>query len=177
MDNYARLKSNLFFALIASLTLGLAPFVPEPHIVGKIRWIAGGAHGMQMIDYLDLIMHGLPWILLIIFLVKFIKHGRNPIDMDIQTILKDPKTRIIDVREPSEFDRGSLTEAVNMPLSQFDSYIEEIRMMDGPKVLFCRVGSRSAQAIQILNSHDIEDSYNGGGLRQMEYYLIPEYTK
>ena len=32
--------------LLLSLTLGLMPFSPEPHIVGKIRWIMGGAKGM-----------------------------------------------------------------------------------------------------------------------------------
>ena len=28
------------------LTLGLANFYHEPHIIGKIRWVAGGAVGM-----------------------------------------------------------------------------------------------------------------------------------
>lgn len=51
--------------LIASLTLGLAPFTPEPHIIGKIRWVAGGAVGMQPIDWGDLLMHGAPWLWLI----------------------------------------------------------------------------------------------------------------
>lgn len=48
--------------LLASLTLGLAPFVPEPHLVGKLRWVAGGAHGMGTQDWLDLAMHGAPWV-------------------------------------------------------------------------------------------------------------------
>lgn len=51
--------------LILALSLGLAPFVPEPHIVGKLRWIAGGGSGMQLMDYLDLLFHGLPWLLLL----------------------------------------------------------------------------------------------------------------
>lgn len=55
--------------LLLSLTLGLAPFVPEPHIWGKIKWIAGGANGMQLIDWADFAMHGLPWALLIRYLV------------------------------------------------------------------------------------------------------------
>lgn len=57
--------------LIASLTLGLAPFVPEPHIVGKLRWIAGGANGMQLIDWFDFLFHGFPWIFF--FRAMFIK--------------------------------------------------------------------------------------------------------
>ena len=48
-----------------SLTLGLAPFAPEPHIVGKIRWIMGGANGMTLVDWGDFLMHGTPWFLLI----------------------------------------------------------------------------------------------------------------
>jgi hypothetical protein len=35
------LRKNWKLFLIASLTLGLAPFRP-PHIVGKLQWIVGG---------------------------------------------------------------------------------------------------------------------------------------
>lgn len=51
--------------LAASLTLGLAPFLPEPHLLGKIRWIMGGAVGMQPMDWFDFVLHGTPWVLLI----------------------------------------------------------------------------------------------------------------
>lgn len=51
--------------LMASLTLGLAPFVPQPHLFGKIQWLIGGAIGMKALDWFDLLQHGLPFILLI----------------------------------------------------------------------------------------------------------------
>lgn len=51
--------------MILCLTLGLAPFFPEPHIWGKLKWIAGGANGMQTIDWFDVVLHGFPWVLLI----------------------------------------------------------------------------------------------------------------
>lgn len=47
---------------LASLTLGLAPFVPEPHVWGKLRWVAGGAVGMGPMDWFDLCLHGTPWV-------------------------------------------------------------------------------------------------------------------
>jgi hypothetical protein len=54
-------KNNpIITPLILSLTLGLAPFFPEPHLFGKVRWILGGAHGMQLMDWFDFIMHGAP---------------------------------------------------------------------------------------------------------------------
>ncbi len=61
--------------LMACLTLGLAPFVPEPHIWGKLRWVAGGATGMKPMDWFDLAFHGLPWLLLIRLIV--LKIGRK----------------------------------------------------------------------------------------------------
>ncbi|MEM6633297.1 MAG: hypothetical protein AAF694_26735 [Bacteroidota bacterium] len=51
--------------LLLVLTLGLAPYTPEPHIWGKLRWVAGGAEGMQGMDWFDLFIHALPWVLLL----------------------------------------------------------------------------------------------------------------
>ncbi|HCX23383.1 MAG: hypothetical protein CMB80_33050 [Flammeovirgaceae bacterium] len=56
-----------------SLTLGLAPFFPEPHILGKIKWVLGGAVGMQPMDWFDLVLHGSPWVYLIIQIILYIK--------------------------------------------------------------------------------------------------------
>lgn len=60
-----RLAKTWPLALIGSVMLGLAPFVPEPHIVGKLRWVMGGAIGMQTMDWLDLLWHGWPFVWLI----------------------------------------------------------------------------------------------------------------
>jgi hypothetical protein len=64
-------KNNIMLALVASLTLGLAPFVPEPHLFGKLRWVLGGAEGMKPMDWFDLLMHGAPWVWLIVEIVKY----------------------------------------------------------------------------------------------------------
>jgi len=57
--------NNWKLVLLLCLTLGLAPFYPEPHIVGKLRWIVGGANGMKLMDWFDTLLHGFPFILLI----------------------------------------------------------------------------------------------------------------
>lgn len=64
-------KHNIILALVASLTLGLAPFTPEPHLFGKIKWVLGGANGMQPMDWFDLVMHGAPWVWLIFEIVRY----------------------------------------------------------------------------------------------------------
>lgn len=60
---------NTKYWVLLSLTLGLAPFFPEPHIWGKLKWLAGGANGMQFMDWFDVFLHGTPWVLLIVSLV------------------------------------------------------------------------------------------------------------
>jgi len=56
------------------LTLGLAPFFPEPHIWGKLKWITGGAQGMKAQDWFDVLLHGFPFLLLIrLLFVKLLK--------------------------------------------------------------------------------------------------------
>ena len=53
-------KSQLLNALLFCVVPGLLPFSAEPHIVGKVRWVMGGAVGMQPMDYFDLVLHGSP---------------------------------------------------------------------------------------------------------------------
>ncbi len=70
------LQKNWKLFLLASLTLGLAPFNP-PHIWGKIQWILGGnafssENGMLPQDYFDVLLHGSPWALLLISLTLIV---------------------------------------------------------------------------------------------------------
>ena len=68
------IRKNLGLWVLLSLSLGLAPFAPEPHIWGKLKWIAGGAKGMQAVDWFDAIMHGAPWLLLILSLLLQVRY-------------------------------------------------------------------------------------------------------
>ena len=51
--------------VIASLTPGLAPFVPAPHLWEKLKMPPAGTLP-QPPDLFDLAMHGLPWLLLLL---------------------------------------------------------------------------------------------------------------
>lgn len=77
MACYDFTMQRLLWPLLACLTLGLAPFVPEPHLVGKIRWVAGGAVGMQLMDWLDLAMHAAPFVWLLVTAALVIRDRRR----------------------------------------------------------------------------------------------------
>ena len=49
--------------VILCLTLGLAPFTP-PHVWEKLRRLVRGEL-VRPLDWLDLLLHGVPWLLLL----------------------------------------------------------------------------------------------------------------
>ncbi len=59
----------LSLALLGALTLGLAPFVPEPHIWEKLKMLAAGKLTRPM-DIFDLAFHALTWLLLVAKLAR-----------------------------------------------------------------------------------------------------------
>ena len=56
-------KLPLAVLLILALTLGLAPFVPEPHLWEKLKMLAAGTLSRPL-DIFDLLWHAAPWLLL-----------------------------------------------------------------------------------------------------------------
>ena len=55
--------------VVIALTLGLAPFVPEPHVWQKLKMLSAGTL-VRPIDIFDLLFHGTPWLLLIVKLFR-----------------------------------------------------------------------------------------------------------
>jgi len=62
-------KISLTTLVIIALLLGLAPFMPEPHVWEKLKMLAAGTLS-KPIDILDRLMHGTPWVLLFLKLIR-----------------------------------------------------------------------------------------------------------
>lgn len=73
-----QLLDQTYLWIMASLTLGLAPFYPEPHLWGKLKWVAGGAVGMELADWGDLAMHGAPWVMLLLSVSRKFYLSKKP---------------------------------------------------------------------------------------------------
>ncbi len=54
--------------IVLCLTLGLAPFVPEPHLWQKLKMLAAGEL-VEWLDIFDFLMHATPWLLLLVRLI------------------------------------------------------------------------------------------------------------
>ena len=67
MDFLDQIPWNL--AIIAALTLGLAPYFPEPHIWEKLKMLVAGDLA-KPIDIFDLVLHAAPWLLLLLKVLR-----------------------------------------------------------------------------------------------------------
>ena len=62
----------LYLFVVVALTLGLSPFIPEPHLWEKLKMLAAGTL-VRPIDIFDLILRATPWVLLVLKLARMVK--------------------------------------------------------------------------------------------------------
>jgi len=82
---------------------------------------------------------------------------------DLQSKLGTPEAPlVVDVRKPVEFGIGHVPGAVNIPVEELETRLEEVRSDNGVLV-YCINGSRTRQAEPILYSHGIDPVYHLDG--------------
>jgi len=73
-------------------------------------------------------------------------------------------TRVIDVRQQAEWNRGHIAEAELVPISgiySFGKALQELHIMPDEEVIFvCAVGQRSAMAAEIASLLGLRKVYN-----------------
>ncbi len=79
----------------------------------------------------------------------------------------DNKPLVIDVRTPQEFLGGAYPGAVNIPLDELPSRVNELGDFDREITLYCASGARSAYALRVLQHLGYKNATNGGGIMQM----------
>jgi rhodanese-related sulfurtransferase len=71
--------------------------------------------------------------------------------------------RVIDVREPAEFEQARLAGSQSIPLGTVPDRIEDFRG-DDPTYVICRSGGRSMQACNFLAEQGVDVVNVSGGL-------------
>ncbi|MBN2627879.1 MAG: CoA-disulfide reductase, partial [Spirochaetales bacterium] len=74
---------------------------------------------------------------------------------------------VVDVRTPEEYRMGAYPGAVNIPLDELTSRIEELGDKNREIILYCASGARSAYAVRFLVNEGFSNITNGGGIMQM----------
>lgn len=75
--------------------------------------------------------------------------------------------KIVDVRSAGEFADEAYPGAINVPLNLIPAKVDELGPKDGPIVLYCASGARSASAARFLKEAGFTNIVNAGGLDDM----------
>lgn len=70
--------------------------------------------------------------------------------------------RLIDVREPAEYEEAHVPGARLVPLGTVPANVDAFRG-DGPTYVICRSGARSAQACELIAKHGVDVVNVAGG--------------
>ena len=101
-------------------------------------------------------------------IITWFKNRKRVISMTTIEAINNANATLIDVREPYELEtEGFVPNAINIPLGDVPTRVEEIKAMAKPVVVFCRSGNRSGSAAQFLQANGLEEVFNGGGFQDV----------
>lgn len=94
---------------------------------------------------------------------------------EAKVMMDTQKVRILDVRTPEEFAQGHIPEAENLPLDEIaDENFTTLTDKNEVILVYCRSGSRSAQAARLLAKANYEHLYDFGGIINWPYRIVTE---
>jgi rhodanese-related sulfurtransferase len=77
---------------------------------------------------------------------------------EVQGLIQEANTLVLDVRTPGEFETAHIDGAVNIPVDQLDPHLREIvHNAGGTMVLVCQSGGRAEQAANKLSKQGKDD--------------------
>lgn len=93
---------------------------------------------------------------------------------DVKAKLEDDDVQIVDIRSESEYERGHIPGAINVPMAELATKIDEYDWGEDV-VVACPIGQSSVQAARLIGSYEHVDSdavaSMEGGYREWEYDL------
>lgn len=90
----------------------------------------------------------------------------HDINQGIKEYETTPGAILLDVRTPDEYAQGHIKDSINLPLLSLRHASERIPNKNAPVFVYCRSGSRSAQAVSLLEGMGYTNVQSIGGIRR-----------
>ena len=83
---------------------------------------------------------------------------------EASSMYSEKKAVIVDVREDSEWKERHIPGAIHIPFAQLNERLPELKQYkDSPVITQCKVGGRSAKALELLKSAGFSKVYSMDG--------------
>ena len=86
------------------------------------------------------------------------------INQGIEEYKKTAGAVLLDVRTPQEYQEGHIPESKNVPLQQLNNVVSVVKNTEIPLFVYCHSGTRSRQAIGLLQRMGYSKVNNIGGI-------------
>ncbi len=102
------------------------------------------------------ILFGILGVLVILFfLLENQRSGRKISPQALGGFVNREKAVIIDLRDAKEFREGHISGSRNIPLSSLKNHLEELREIQQPIVMVCKMGQTAGGAIQQVGGQNL----------------------
>lgn len=113
-------------------------------------------------------------LMVLYFFLESQRSGRKISPQGLGILTQAKKARLIDLRDGKDFRQGHISGSRNIPYSQFEQHIEELRGSAEPLVFICNMGQVAGTALQKV-AHP--DSYRlDGGILNWKAQGLPLVT-
>jgi Rhodanese-related sulfurtransferase len=94
---------------------------------------------------------------------------------DVKEKLDDESVQVVDIRQPRQFQQGHIPGALNIPMNELPTQVDEVDWED-EVVVTCPIGQSSVQAAKLIQSFENVDDETAiasmaGGYQDWEYEL------
>ena len=88
------------------------------------------------------------------FVIEGRRNGRKISPQSIGILTKAQNAMLIDLRDGKDFRTGHISGSRNIPYSQLDNHIDELKNSDRPLVFICNLGQVAGSALQKVGHAD-----------------------
>ncbi|KAF7276572.1 hypothetical protein GWI33_010070 [Rhynchophorus ferrugineus] len=101
------------------------------------------------------ILFGILGVLIVLFFVlEGRRSGRKISPQSLGILTKAQNAQLIDLRDSKDFKQGHISGSRNIPYSQLEKHIDELKNSSQPLIFICNMGQVAGTALQKVSHHD-----------------------
>jgi len=133
-------------------------------------------------DQLFAFVGGHPYLvgLFVVLLALFVRNemtrgGATLSAQEVVNLVNNEGAVVVDIRDKAEFEEGHIVDAINIPFSNLDARVDELKkFQDKPVVIACKMGQHSGAAGTALRKAGFENvSRLRGGITEWRGQSLP----